>query len=80
MIHLVGSDARYRAHAGIYPDLLSTATDGFGNSATFTYTPITQGNYTKNSGAVFPEAEYRLKIGDEGGYFTADGKILTYWG
>jgi hypothetical protein len=26
----------------------------------------------------WPES-YRLKVGNQGGYFTADGKILTYW-
>jgi hypothetical protein len=25
------------------------------------------------------ETSYRLKVGDQGGYFTKDGKILTYW-
>lgn len=25
------------------------------------------------------EASYRLKIGDQGGYFTSEGKVLTYW-
>ncbi len=25
------------------------------------------------------EPAYRLKVGNHGGYFTADGKILTYW-
>ena len=25
------------------------------------------------------EEAYKIKVGDKGGYYTADGKILTYW-
>jgi RHS repeat-associated protein len=55
---LVGTDWRYRTHAAPYPDLLLTATDGFNNFSTFSYTSIVQGNYTKNSGATFPQVDY----------------------
>jgi RHS repeat-associated protein len=50
---------RFRLHSGSPPDRLQTATDGFGNSATFSYTPITQNNYTKNTGATFPEIDWQ---------------------
>lgn len=49
----------YRLHAGVEPDLLTNATDGFGNFATFSYAPLATYNlYTKLSGASFPTQEY----------------------
>lgn len=55
----LASGAAYRTHAGNYPDLLLTATDGFGNSSTFSYAPLTSyGSYVKQTGAVFPMQEY----------------------
>ncbi|HEY0726102.1 MAG TPA: toxin TcdB middle/N-terminal domain-containing protein, partial [Pyrinomonadaceae bacterium] len=59
LIHLVGTDVRYRAHAGVYPDLLLTATDGFGVSTTFSYAALPNyGSYSKQSGAVYPTQDY----------------------
>lgn len=55
----VSSTWRFRLHSGSTPDRMQTATDGFGNSATFSYTPITQNNYTKNTGATFPEMDWQ---------------------
>jgi RHS repeat-associated protein len=52
-----GNTWRYRAHTASfeYPDVLETATDGFGVAATFAYRPITQSSvYTKGTGATFP--------------------------
>lgn len=49
---------RFRVHTLTEADLLQTATDGFGNFSTFNYTSITAGNYTKGSGATFPEMDY----------------------
>ncbi len=48
----------YRLHAGVQADLMTTATDGFGNAMSFAYTPISQGSYTKLADAVFPEQDY----------------------
>jgi RHS repeat-associated protein len=48
----------YRLHAGVRADLLTTATDGFGNFATFSYAPLTSANYTKLSSASFPSQDY----------------------
>jgi YD repeat-containing protein len=53
-----GGSLRFRSHAGSYPDLLQTATDGFGNLVTFSYAPLTSGNYTKYADASFPEQDY----------------------
>ena len=48
----------YRPHAGVRPDLLTTATDGFGTVAQFLYAPLTDATvYTKGSGAIFPEVD-----------------------
>ena len=48
----------YRPHAGVKPDLLATATDGFGTAAQFAYAPLTDATaYTKGSGAVYPEMD-----------------------
>jgi RHS repeat-associated protein len=48
--------------AGIPPDLLTSVTDAFGNSARPTYVPITQNNYTEN-GYGAPPAGYTAYIG-----------------
>jgi RHS repeat-associated protein len=53
-----GSTWVYRTHAGPYPDLLQTATDGFASTATFSYAPLPQANYSKGTGATFPMQEY----------------------
>jgi RHS repeat-associated protein len=59
LVHLVGTDLRFRSHAGSYPDLLQTATDGFGNFSTFSYASLTNYNlYTKQTGASYPTQEY----------------------
>jgi RHS repeat-associated protein len=51
--------ATYRTRAGNYPDLLLTATDGFGNFSTFSYASLANyGSYLKLTGAVFPMQEY----------------------
>ncbi|MDH4055663.1 MAG: DUF4329 domain-containing protein [Gammaproteobacteria bacterium] len=48
----------YRAHSGVKPDLLATATDGNGNTITFNYQPLPQSTYTKYSSATFPNQDY----------------------
>ena len=54
------SDGKFvhRAHSGVMPDYLKTATDGHSNAITFNYAPITQSSYTKYSNAVFPQQDY----------------------
>ncbi len=54
---------RYRVHTldSSLPDLLTSATDGFGTTAAFTYLPITNSAvYTKGSGAVYPQVDVQL--------------------
>ena len=46
-------------HQDPYPDLLTSATDGFGNSCTFEYKPLTAADYTKLATASFPQQEYK---------------------
>ncbi len=49
----------YRLHAGVEPDLLLSATDGFGNFSTFSYAPLSAYSlYTKLTAASFPTQEY----------------------
>ncbi len=43
--------------AGQRPDLLSNVTDGYGISSSPSYVSITRGNYTKGTGAVYPEQD-----------------------
>lgn len=59
LIYASGTDTRYRPHAGNYPDLLLTATDGFGVSATFSYASLPNYSlYSKQSGAAYPTQDY----------------------
>ena len=56
----------YRLHesAGQPPDLLSSITDGYGNSSSPTYVPLTQNNYEENpSGGSSPTFPDRIFIG-----------------
>ena len=49
---------RRRLHKGARPDLMLTATDGFGVSAEFTYRPLTDaGVYTRGASAIYPEQD-----------------------
>jgi RHS repeat-associated protein len=57
-----GSDTYYYLHngAGTPADLLTSVTDGFGNSASPTYVSLTQagGNYVQYDDATYPEEHY----------------------
>ena len=55
-----GTSATYYLHnsAGAPPDLLTSVTDGYGNSASPTYVPISEGQYTEYSDAVYPYQNY----------------------
>ncbi len=57
--YLSGTSWVFRPHSGLYPDLLLTATDGFGVNATFNYSPLTSANYTPHTDAAFPAQDYR---------------------
>ena len=75
---------RYASHAGVMPDFLDWAVDGFGNLVDFDYVSIAQGHYTKGSTAAFPDEQdyqgpvyvvsrYTASNGVGGGY------IKSYW-
>jgi RHS repeat-associated protein len=50
---------KLRLHAGVWPDLLDRATDGFGNFVDFNYAPLTDSAvYSKQTGASYPEIDY----------------------
>lgn len=52
------STGKYRLHPGVKPDLMISATDGYGVAASFTYQPITNpGIHTKGTGAQFPDRD-----------------------
>jgi len=55
-----GTTAYYYPHngAGTPPDLLTSATDGFGNSASPTYVSIVQSDYSKYSSATYPDEDF----------------------
>ena len=49
---------KHHIHSGVLPDLMETATDGYGNSITFNYGSIVAGSYSKFSGNPFPDVDY----------------------
>ena len=59
-----GNAVSLRLHNGARTpaDLATTISDGWGISASPTYTPITQNNYTKYSDAVYPETDVMAPI------------------
>jgi YD repeat-containing protein len=68
----------YRTHAGVAPDLLKSATDGFGNSVTFNYAALTQGVHIKSTGAAFPEQEYQAPLYVVSNYVASNGVGGSY--
>ena len=60
LLHNNNTDAMYLLHDVTPADLLGTATDGFGISATFLYAPMTKpGLHTPLTGAIYPVREYQ---------------------
>jgi RHS repeat-associated protein len=52
------TQARVRLHSGPYPDLLASASDGFGVSASFAFAPLTRpGVHARLSTATFPQVD-----------------------
>ena len=77
-----GGQLRVRLRNGPRPDLLLSATDGFGAAATFAYRPLTDTSvYTRGSGAVYPDQDQQSaahvvsELGVTDG--TAQGSIAT---
>ena len=76
----------YNLHQGQRPDVLTTATDGFGNFVTFNYTTLAQGNYTKHTDAVFPNQDVQGSLSVVASLTTSDGiggnfsSTYHYWG
>jgi RHS repeat-associated protein len=64
----------YQLHQGLFPDLVSSVADGFGNSVAFTYAPLTDSTvYTKGSGAVFPDLDVQAALYVVKQYTASDG-------
>jgi RHS repeat-associated protein len=57
--YFAGSTWNYRVHAGVMPDLLKTATDGFGNYTTFNYLPLVSSGHTRYADATYPSQDYQ---------------------
>ena len=64
--------------ADVPPDLLTLISDGFGITFSPTYVPITQSNYTKGSGAIFPVYDLQAPFYVVSQYSTSDGLGSTY--
>jgi YD repeat-containing protein len=65
---------RVRPFNGAFPDLLTRATDGFGNFVSPSYAPLTNSTiYTKESGAVPPLAEVQAPLYVVGSYQSNSG-------
>ena len=58
LVNRTGGLLTQRLRNGPKPDLLLSATDGFGVTATFTYRPLTDATiYARGSGAIYPEQD-----------------------
>jgi RHS repeat-associated protein len=78
---------RRRLHKGLRPDLMLTATDGFGVNAEFSYRPLTDSAiYVRGSGASYPVQDMqsaalvvsRLAVTDGGGLGSKTAIAFTY--
>jgi RHS repeat-associated protein len=70
----------YGVHAGAATpaDLATNFSDGFGMYQTPTYRPIAQNNYSKGSGATFPDEDFIGPLYVVAGYTATDGTGNTY--
>jgi YD repeat-containing protein len=68
-----GGVLRFHLHSGVKPDLLATATDGYGNVVTFSYQTLAQGSYSKYADAVFPYQDYQGPLYVVSQYAATDG-------
>jgi RHS repeat-associated protein len=54
-----GGAYTFRLHLGNFPDLLQTATDGYGQLTRVQYAPLPRANYVKENTASFPEQDFQ---------------------
>ena len=74
-----GGTWRYRKHAGTTPDLLTSVTDGYGNTVAVTYQPLTRpGVHSMTTGAAFPEQEWGGPMSVVRQHTASDGIGGTY--
>ncbi len=77
--YALGGTWRYRTHAGVTPDLLTHVTDGYGNTVSVAYAPLTASDvHTKTSGAAFPEQEWQDPMTVVTEHTASDGIGGTY--
>ncbi|MSQ91404.1 MAG: hypothetical protein EXR87_00505 [Gammaproteobacteria bacterium] len=77
LVTRAGSTLYRRLRNGLKPDLLLTATDGFGVIAAFTYRPLTDSAvYTRGSGAVYPDQDQQSSAYVVSELSTTDGTGL----
>jgi RHS repeat-associated protein len=70
---------RIRKHRGTIPDLMSSITDGFGNSVSITYAPLTNSSvYTKGTAATFPQVDFQGSLYVVKQHSASDGIGGTY--
>lgn len=73
-----GSTFSFRLHSGVYPDLMVSATDGFGVVDTFVYAPLPNyANYTKGTGAGFPMQDVTPVMNVVASLTSSDGTGLS---
>jgi len=65
-------------HQGVIPDLLTTATDGFGNYVNFSYAALSNANSYRYFNAVFPYQDYSGPISVVTNVTQSDGIGGTY--
>lgn len=75
-----GYTVGYYLHSGrnTPPDLAISVSDGFGMAFTPTYVPISQSNYTKGTGAQFPNIDYQGPLYVVNQFGALDGLGGTY--
>ena len=75
-----GGKLKYHLHSapGVAEDLATTFIDGFGMSQSPSYVSISSSNYTKESGAVFPEIDFKGPLYVVSRAVLSDGTGGTY--
>jgi RHS repeat-associated protein len=74
-----GNTWRYRLHKASIPDLVSSIADGFGNSMSVAYAPLTDSTiYTKGTSAAYPDVDVQAPMYVVKKYTASDGLGGTY--
>jgi RHS repeat-associated protein len=77
-VYAQGGTWRYRKHSGLRPDLLTSVTDGYGNTVSITYAALTSSGVHSKTTAAYPEQSWQGSMMVVTRHTASDGIGGTY--